>query len=88
VGSARVSIQDVVALVPDERDREAVTTMATRRFGWARPTIGSASELLDHFGELSERGVERFYVWFTDFAPPETVAHFGESVIAKLAPAR
>jgi alkanesulfonate monooxygenase SsuD/methylene tetrahydromethanopterin reductase-like flavin-dependent oxidoreductase (luciferase family) len=88
VGSARVSIQDVVALVPDERDREAVTTMATRRFGWARPAIGSASELLDHFGELSERGVERFYVWFTDFAPPETVARFGESVIAKLAPAR
>ena len=24
------------------------------------------------------RGVERFYVWFADFAPPETLARFGE----------
>jgi hypothetical protein len=29
--------------------------------------------------------VERFYVWFTDFATPETVAAFGGEVIAAFA---
>jgi alkanesulfonate monooxygenase SsuD/methylene tetrahydromethanopterin reductase-like flavin-dependent oxidoreductase (luciferase family) len=87
VGSARVSIQDVVAFVPDEGDREAVTSLAKRRFGWAGPTVGSAAELVDHFGRLGERGVERFYVWFTDFAAPETLAAFGDGVIAPLQPA-
>ena len=33
---------------------------------------------------LAERGVERIYVWFTDFAPVETVAEFGASVIGAL----
>jgi hypothetical protein len=35
VGGARVSIQHVVALVPHERDRQAVMALAERRFGWA-----------------------------------------------------
>jgi alkanesulfonate monooxygenase SsuD/methylene tetrahydromethanopterin reductase-like flavin-dependent oxidoreductase (luciferase family) len=84
VGDARVSIQDVVGLVTDEGAREAVAGRAQRRFGWARPTVGSAAELVDHFGGLADRGVERVYVWFTDFAVPETLAAFGDGVIAPL----
>ena len=46
--------------------------------------IGTAPELVDHYGTLAERGVERVYTWFCDFAPPETLAEFGEDVIAPL----
>ena len=34
VGDARVSIQQTVALIGRGHDREAVTALATRRFGW------------------------------------------------------
>jgi hypothetical protein len=30
---------------------------------------------------LSGHGVERFYVWFADFAAPESLHEFGETVI-------
>jgi hypothetical protein len=30
---------------------------------------------------LSGQGVERFYVWFADFAAPESLREFGETVI-------
>ena len=56
----------------------------TRRFGWSRPVIGTATELVDYYGTLEQRGVERVYTWFCDFAPPETIAEFGEDVIAPL----
>jgi alkanesulfonate monooxygenase SsuD/methylene tetrahydromethanopterin reductase-like flavin-dependent oxidoreductase (luciferase family) len=84
VGKARVSIQQMVAYVPDEAQRQAITDGAMRRFGYSKPTIGAGPELLDHFANLNQRGVERAYVWFCDFAPPETVAAFGEAVIRPL----
>jgi alkanesulfonate monooxygenase SsuD/methylene tetrahydromethanopterin reductase-like flavin-dependent oxidoreductase (luciferase family) len=84
VGSARVSIQQVIAFVPREDDREGVAAMATRRFGYANPVIGSGPELVDHFETLAERGVERVYAWFTDFATPETLTAFGQAVIAQI----
>jgi hypothetical protein len=71
----------MVALVPSERDRPAVTETALRRFGRSQPVIGTAPELVDHFGALAERGVERVYAWFCDFAPPDTVHAFGRDVI-------
>jgi hypothetical protein len=43
--------------------------------------VGDASELRAHFAARCERGVERFYVWFCDFAKPETLAAFGRDVI-------
>jgi hypothetical protein len=55
--------------------------MAERRYHYARPVVGTGPELLDHFGALAARGVERVYCWFADFAPPDTLAAFGESVI-------
>jgi alkanesulfonate monooxygenase SsuD/methylene tetrahydromethanopterin reductase-like flavin-dependent oxidoreductase (luciferase family) len=84
VGDARVSIQQMVALVGRDADREAVTALTKRRFGWAAPVIGSGAELVDHYGSLAERGIERVYTWFCDFAPPDALAEFGEDVIAPL----
>jgi alkanesulfonate monooxygenase SsuD/methylene tetrahydromethanopterin reductase-like flavin-dependent oxidoreductase (luciferase family) len=85
VGDARVSVQQTVALVPRGGDREAVTAAAQRRFGYSRPRIGTGPELLDYYGRLRERGIERVYTWFCDFAPPETIAEFGEEVVGPLA---
>jgi alkanesulfonate monooxygenase SsuD/methylene tetrahydromethanopterin reductase-like flavin-dependent oxidoreductase (luciferase family) len=84
VGDARVSIQQMVALVPQSGDRDEITALAERRFGFSRPLIGSGPELVDRYGRLAEQGIERVYTWFCDFAPPETLAAFGEEVIAPL----
>lgn len=75
-GDCRVSVQQMVALVPSEADRDEVTATATRRFGGMDPIIGTAPELADHFAGLQERGVDRFYVWFADFAPVQTLERF------------
>jgi hypothetical protein len=41
--------------------------------------------LIDSYGALVDRGVERFYVWFSDFADPRTLEAFGAQVIAEYA---
>ena len=84
VGSAGVSIQEMAAFVPSEAERESVTALATKRFGYSKPVIGSGPELVDHYGSLVERGIQRVYVWFTDFAPPATLEAFGAEVITPL----
>jgi alkanesulfonate monooxygenase SsuD/methylene tetrahydromethanopterin reductase-like flavin-dependent oxidoreductase (luciferase family) len=85
VGSARVSIQQMVAYVADEGRRDEVTAVAMRRFGASKPVIGSASQLRDHYGRLAQQGIDRVYVWFCDFAAPDTLAAFGAEVIGQLA---
>ncbi len=84
IGRARVSVQTMVALVPTEADRVAVTDTVARRFGgWGMGesvVAGTAEELVAHFAHLRARGVERFYVWFADFAPPDTLRRFGEVI--------
>jgi alkanesulfonate monooxygenase SsuD/methylene tetrahydromethanopterin reductase-like flavin-dependent oxidoreductase (luciferase family) len=82
-GRARPSLQVQTALIASEDRREEIVTTARRRFG-SSIVAGSPDELVDYFGSLGERGVERIYVWFTDFAPAETVAEFGASVIGAL----
>jgi len=82
-GSARCSVQVQVAVVPSEEQRAEVAFQARRRFG-TTPIVGTAPELVDRFGSLVEQGVERVYVWFCDFAPPETLTSFGEEVIRHL----
>lgn len=82
-GSARLSLQEQIAFVPSEDRRAEVAETARRRFGKI-PVVGSAAELVDHYGRLAERGVERVYAWFCDFAPPETLAAFGDGVIGAL----
>jgi alkanesulfonate monooxygenase SsuD/methylene tetrahydromethanopterin reductase-like flavin-dependent oxidoreductase (luciferase family) len=84
-GAARVSIQQMATFVTSEAARADTVALAQRRFaGMGGGLVGNGKELVDHFGSLHARGVERFYVWFTDFAPPETLAAFGEQVIAQL----
>ena len=84
VGSARISIQHMVAFVSDPDRRDEVTAMATRRFGGMGDglVIGDGPELVERYRDLAGRGVERFYVWFSDFAPVATLAAFGATVIA------
>jgi alkanesulfonate monooxygenase SsuD/methylene tetrahydromethanopterin reductase-like flavin-dependent oxidoreductase (luciferase family) len=85
-GDARVSVQAMVALVPTEGDRAAVTDLVARRFGGSvmgdTMVVGTPDELAAHFAALRERGIERVYTWFADFAPTATLAAFGEVVAA------
>lgn len=83
-GDARVSIQQRVAFVPSEDARDEVLGLATRRFGTTGVVSGTSPELVDQFAALADRGVERVYAWFTDFATPETLEQFGAEVIAQL----
>ena len=78
----RISTQHRVVWVPPGGDRAEIEATARRRFGGAGMGVGEAAELVEHFGALNELGVERFYTWFADFAPPETLTGFGEGVIA------
>jgi alkanesulfonate monooxygenase SsuD/methylene tetrahydromethanopterin reductase-like flavin-dependent oxidoreductase (luciferase family) len=83
-GDARISVQTMVALVPSEDDRRAVADLVARRFGATGMdrlmVVGTTDELAAHFAGLRDRGVERFYVWFADFAPPETLRRFGDVI--------
>jgi alkanesulfonate monooxygenase SsuD/methylene tetrahydromethanopterin reductase-like flavin-dependent oxidoreductase (luciferase family) len=81
-GKARCSVQVQVAFVPPGGSREEIAHAARRRFG-PTPVVGTAPELVEYFGSLADRGVARVYAWFCDFAPPETLAEFGEDVIAE-----
>lgn len=83
-GAARVSIQQQIAFVPSEDERQTVTELAHQRFG-PSVVVGSSSELVDHYAGLAGKGVERVYAWFTDFAPPDTLARFGAEVLPHLA---
>jgi alkanesulfonate monooxygenase SsuD/methylene tetrahydromethanopterin reductase-like flavin-dependent oxidoreductase (luciferase family) len=79
-GDARISMQAMVAFVPDEASRAEVTALAQRRFGGSgmglNLAVGTAPELAEHFATLQARGIERFYVWFADFAPAATLEGF------------
>jgi hypothetical protein len=62
-----------------------VVEAAARRFGMmgAGRIVGNANEIVDAYAALVDRGVERFYTWFTDFADPRTLEAFGATVIAE-----
>ncbi|CRZ14715.1 LLM class flavin-dependent oxidoreductase [Mycolicibacterium neworleansense] len=83
VGSARVSLQQMVGFVGRGSDRAVVTERSARLFGHLGDGLvcGDAGELTAHFAGLSAQGVERFYVWFADFAAPQTISEFAETVI-------
>ena len=80
----RVSIQVMVALITTEQERQQRTEQARRRFGgtpiFDNLVVGTAEELAGHFAHHHSRGVERFYVWFADFAPVESLEHFAEVI--------
>jgi len=84
-GSARVSIQQMIGFVRKDSDPAKVREVSARRFGnlGSGLVCGDADELSGHFSNLSGQGVERFYVWFADFAAPESLHEFGETVIKR-----
>jgi alkanesulfonate monooxygenase SsuD/methylene tetrahydromethanopterin reductase-like flavin-dependent oxidoreductase (luciferase family) len=88
-GSARVSVQQMVGFVRSGSDPATVREVSTRRFGnlGSGLVCGDADELIAYFAGLAGQRVERFYVWFADFAVPDSLHEFGESVI-KAFPAR
>ncbi len=83
VGSARVSMQQMVGFAGRDADPKQVAEVSARRFGrlGAGLVCGAADELVAHFSGLIDKGVERFYVWFADFAAPATLAEFADTVI-------
>lgn len=85
-GDARLSVQTMVAFAPDAATRDEVEAAARRRFAGTqmgeRLVAGTATELAEHFAEQHAGGVDRFYVWFADFAPVESVVGFGRVIEA------
>jgi alkanesulfonate monooxygenase SsuD/methylene tetrahydromethanopterin reductase-like flavin-dependent oxidoreductase (luciferase family) len=81
-GDARVSVQQMFAFVPKGVDRAEIEEPARRRFAFSTLVVGGRDEMVDHFSAMRERGIERFYVWFADFAPPETLEAFGAEVVS------
>jgi hypothetical protein len=75
-----VSVQVMVGLIESETEREETTAIVLKRFGGMRLgesiVVGTADELAEHFAGLADRGVERVYAWFADFAPPATLGRF------------
>ena len=82
-GTARLSVQQMVGFARSGSDPGAVREVSTRRFGnlGAGLVCGDAEELVQHFSGLAAARVERFYVWFADFAAPDSLHEFGETVI-------
>ncbi|MGA7051238.1 MAG: LLM class flavin-dependent oxidoreductase [Mycobacterium sp.] len=84
-GTARLSIQQMVGFARAGSDPAVVREVSTRRFGnlGSGLVCGDADELVEHFAGLAAQRVERFYVWFADFAVPKSLHEFGESVIKR-----
>lgn len=82
-GTARMSIQQMIGFVRSGSEPHAVREVSARRFGnlGSGLVCGDADELIRHFSGLADQRVERFYVWFADFAAPDSLHEFGESVI-------
>ncbi|WP_445159409.1 LLM class flavin-dependent oxidoreductase [Mycobacterium sp. Dal123C01] len=82
-GSARISVQQMIGFARSGADPDTVREVSTRRFGnlGSGLVCGDADQLTQHFAGLAAQRVERFYVWFADFANPESLHEFGETVI-------
>ena len=82
-GTARRSVQQMVGFVRSGSDPDKVRDVSTRRFGnlGSGLVCGDAHDLTAHFAGLAAQRIERFYVWFADFAAPDSLQEFGESVI-------
>lgn len=86
-GRARVSVQLMITLVHDEAERAKTVEVATRRFGFmagAAHLTGSPAEIAEGIAAFGDRGVERVYTWFSDFAEPRTLTRFGADVVGAI----
>jgi alkanesulfonate monooxygenase SsuD/methylene tetrahydromethanopterin reductase-like flavin-dependent oxidoreductase (luciferase family) len=85
-GQTRISTQHPVGLAATEADVPAVTALTQRRFGgWGGVLTGTAADVTGALADLAARGVERFYLQFSDFGTPDTLARFGADVIPLVA---
>ena len=84
IGDARSSIQERVTFVPEEGDRATITETARRRFSNVGHVTGNAEELIEHYAARAASGIERTYVWMSDFAVPDSLSEFGETVITPI----
>ncbi len=86
-GTARLSVQQMVGFLRSGSDPDKARAVSTRRFGHLGSGLvcGTADELVRHFAGLAAQRVERFYVWFADFAVPDSLHEFGETVIKDFA---
>ncbi len=83
-GSARISTQEMVGFSHTGDDLEEIKALMRKRWGsMSGKAVGAGPQLVDHFGSRAEQGIERVYVWFSDFAKPETLASFGAGVISQ-----
>jgi alkanesulfonate monooxygenase SsuD/methylene tetrahydromethanopterin reductase-like flavin-dependent oxidoreductase (luciferase family) len=82
-GSARISVQQMIGFARSGADPDTVREVSTRRFGnlGSGLVCGDADQLIRHFAGLAAQRVERFYVWFADFANLDSIHEFGETVI-------
>ena len=81
-GNARVSTQHVIGLAASSAALPDVDALTRKRFGnWGGVIIGTPDQVADQLITVGRRGVERFFVPFSDFAPPETLALFAREVI-------
>jgi len=81
-GTARVSTQHPVGLAAGPGDVGRVAEVARRRFGsWGGLITGMAERVAQELTGLAGSGVGRFYLQFSDFAAPDTLARFGAEVI-------
>ena len=84
-GRARISTQHPVGLAATAADLPAVTSLTQRRFGgWGGLITGTAADVAGALADLQARGVERFYLQFSDFGTPDTLARFGADVIPRV----
>jgi alkanesulfonate monooxygenase SsuD/methylene tetrahydromethanopterin reductase-like flavin-dependent oxidoreductase (luciferase family) len=84
-GPARLSVQLPVGLVPSPAAREQVVSAARRRFGgWGGLITGITSEITDALAAYVARGVERFFIQFSDFGEPATLEAFAREVAQPL----
>jgi alkanesulfonate monooxygenase SsuD/methylene tetrahydromethanopterin reductase-like flavin-dependent oxidoreductase (luciferase family) len=89
-GSARVSALMMVGLIRSEDEREEVVGTVGRRFGAMMGdslVVGDAAQVSARLSELEALQVERFYLWFADFAKAASLAAFGEVIGARRASA-
>ncbi len=85
VGGARPSVQQMVTYAPDPATREEVLALADRRFRHMPHRVaGDADAMVANLRDLDARGVERAYLWFSDFADEATLTRFGAEVLPQL----
>jgi 1,4-dihydroxy-2-naphthoyl-CoA synthase len=76
-----VSSQHRVDPAAETADADAATELAERRSGRRGLITGTPGRVTEHLASLAERGMERFYLQFSDFGWPDTLERFDAQVI-------